>query len=447
MQKRSRAAVHSPRTETLLTQARSLLNAGDFRAAELACAAVLDHEPNNAEALHVLGLLYRQSGNLKQSIERLECAAGVAPNRADVIYELGNSYHLAGEHQKAVSCYRRVLKERPRAEAAHNNLGLAFQQQGLLPEAINCYRNALNIRSEFTDALNNLGTALLELGANAEALESFRRAINVDTRFSDAYYNMHSLLISAGDIAGAVAALEQAVAVRPNNYIARAHLGIWLDYQGFEQAAKEHFDFISQHAPQFHHELESWAYIKPKLATGSLLLANHFDSLRVAMNAARIPGLTLEFGVRYGLSINFAATLTEQAIHGFDSFQGLPEEWIGMRAGAYTTHGRQPAVADNVVLHEGWFSDTLPPFVAQHPEAVRFANIDCDIYSSAKTILDCLSDRIVSGTVLIFDEYICNPGWQQDEYKAFQEFIGRTGKHYRYLLFSPYSRQAAVLIE
>ena len=118
-----------------------------------------------------------------------------------------------------------------------------------------------------------------------------------------------------------------------------------------------------------------------------------------------------------------------------------------MQAGAYTTHGRLPEVAPNVVLHVGWFSDTLPPFVAQHHDPVRFVNIDCNIYSSTRTVLEHLEQRLVPGTVLIFDEYICNPSWRDDEYKAFREFVQRSRVSYRYLLFSPYSRQAAVIIE
>jgi hypothetical protein len=258
---------------------------------------------------------------------------------------------------------------------------------------------------------------------------------------------MHPLLISAGDIHGAVAALEQAVSANPHHYPARFHFGIWLDNQGLRESAQAHFNFVEQHAPRHRHDLDSWAYIKPRLAAGTQLLANHLDSLRTAMNQAVIPGAVLEFGVRYGLSLNFLATLTEQTIHGFDSFEGLPEAWIGMQAGAYTTHGHLPEVAPNVVLHVGWFSDTLPLFVAQPHEAVRFVNIDCDIYSSTRTVLEHLEHCLVSGSVLIFDEYICNPNWRDDEYKAFQEFVQRSGVSYRYLLFSPYSRQAAVIIE
>ena len=87
-------------------------------------------------------------------------------------------------------------------------------------------------------------------------------------------------------------------------------------------------------------------------------------------------------------------------------------------------------------LHKGWFQDTLPGFLAQHPEPARFVHIDCDLYSSTNTVLGLLADRIVPGTVIVFDEYLNYPGWQEHERKAFAEFVARTGTKYKYLGFA-----------
>ncbi|WP_425262729.1 TylF/MycF/NovP-related O-methyltransferase [Paenibacillus thermotolerans] len=54
------------------------------------------------------------------------------------------------------------------------------------------------------------------------------------------------------------------------------------------------------------------------------------------------------------------------------------------------------------------FSDTLPEFANHHNEKIAFINIDSDLYSSAKTILTVLNERIVNGTILYFDEIT---GW------------------------------------
>lgn len=133
-------------------------------------------------------------------------------------------------------------------------------------------------------------------------------------------------------------------------------------------------------------------------------------------------------------------------MHGFDSFQGLPEAWGKNPRGAYSTGGELPAVPDNVRLHAGWYVDTLPRFVADHDGPVRFLHVDCDLYSSTKTVFDTLAERIVPGTVIVFDEYFCTARWREDEHRALQEAVERNSWSHRYLAFNLWSKQAAVLI-
>jgi hypothetical protein len=121
-----------------------------------------------------------------------------------------------------------------------------------------------------------------------------------------------------------------------------------------------------------------------------------------------------------GRTISHIAGLTER-VYGFDSFEGLPEDWrSGFVKGAFA--GDLPPVPPNAVLIKGWFEKTLPEFLGKQQGPVAFLHIDCDLYSSTKTIFDLLAPRIVRGTVIVFDEYFNYPGWQQHEHKAFEEF-------------------------
>lgn len=140
-----------------------------------------------------------------------------------------------------------------------------------------------------------------------------------------------------------------------------------------------------------------------------------------------VDGLWMEFGVYQGTTINAIARYTENTVYGFDSFSGLPEDWReGKPKGRYNMQGRTPPVRPNVQLIEGWFDVTLPQFLDDHPENAAFVHIDCDIYSSAKTVLSLLRHRLVSGTILIFDEMFNYPGFQDHEIKAFYEFLKET---------------------
>lgn len=141
-----------------------------------------------------------------------------------------------------------------------------------------------------------------------------------------------------------------------------------------------------------------------------------------------VTGLVLEFGVFSGQSINkISRALTPQPVFGFDSFEGLPEDWdVGntvIKADAFDLKGSLPQVELNAILIKGWFDQTLPHFIKLFPDPIRLLHVDCDIYSSTRTIFQLLGDRIVPGTVIVFDELINYPTYDEGEWKAFYELV------------------------
>jgi hypothetical protein len=157
-------------------------------------------------------------------------------------------------------------------------------------------------------------------------------------------------------------------------------------------------------------------------------------------------GLFCEFGVFSGRSINHIAKQVKQIVYGFDSFEGLPERWRdGFAKGEFkVTH--LPKVQSNVTLIKGWFDQTLPNFLQEHVEPISFLHIDCDLYSSTKTIFELCADRIQPGTVIVFDEYFNYDGWENGEFKAFQEFIITNNMKYQYLGYNRFHEQVAIII-
>jgi hypothetical protein len=112
-----------------------------------------------------------------------------------------------------------------------------------------------------------------------------------------------------------------------------------------------------------------------------------------------------------------------------------------------TTGAVLPPVPGNAVLHAGWFEDTLDPFLAAHPGPVRLVNVDSDIYASARFVLTRLAPRIRPGTVVVFDEFIGNRTWAEDEYRAFAEYAAGNGVGWRVLAVAPVTKQVAVVID
>jgi predicted O-methyltransferase YrrM len=142
------------------------------------------------------------------------------------------------------------------------------------------------------------------------------------------------------------------------------------------------------------------------------------------------------------------AALTSQKIYGFDSFQGLPEDWrTGFEKGAFAQG--LPSVLSNVELIVGLFKDTLPDFLAQEGEtsSISLIHIDCDLYGSTKDVLTECGPFLNKGTIIVFDEYFNYPGWQQNEFQAFQEHISTIGASYRYEAFVSRHQQVCVVLE
>ncbi len=295
------------------------------------------------------------------------------------------------------------------------------------------------------EAYGNLGLALHEQGKLEAAARNYRKALEVMPDYADARYNLHALLINPKDMMPAIQCMEWVVNSCPNDLDARFTLGLLLDYSGVPESAAQHFDYVGRGSGLYRAKLDAWRYIQ-SINSKLPMMGSSIGTFELGLRAAAIDGLVLEFGVRHGNTIRQLAGLAGQQVHGFDSFEGLPEVWHHEPQGSYTTKGMVPTVPMNVRLHVGWFEKVLPEFLEKIDGPVRFMNIDCDIYSSTKTVLELLTSRIVVGTVIVFDEYIGNEHWREDEFKAFQETVAKYGWSYEYLCFSFFTKQVAVRI-
>ena len=172
------------------------------------------------------------------------------------------------------------------------------------------------------------------------------------------------------------------------------------------------------------------------------------EILKYSVENSKNDGLFLEFGVFQGNTINIISSMKpNQIVYGFDSFEGLSENWrTGFDKGSFNLNGIIPKVNPNVELIKGWFDDSLPKFLQTHKAPCSFIHIDCDLYSSTKTVLSLLKNQIVSGTILLFDEYFNYPSWQENEHKAFMEFVQYNDIEFEYIAYSMHE-QVAVKIK
>ncbi|HOW98743.1 MAG TPA: TylF/MycF/NovP-related O-methyltransferase [Kiritimatiellia bacterium] len=183
-----------------------------------------------------------------------------------------------------------------------------------------------------------------------------------------------------------------------------------------------------------------------KHALDAVGLDTQRDLIDYSLREVRVPGFYLEFGVFTGGTIRHIAKQLPagQLIHGFDSFEGLPEAWSGFDLGkdTFNLKGKLPKVPPNVVLHKGWFKDTIPAWLKENSGKIAFLHIDCDLFSSTVEILDGLAPRMQAGTVVLFDDYFNYPNWENHGFKAWQDYVAKHGVKYDYI---GYARQQAAV--
>lgn len=191
--------------------------------------------------------------------------------------------------------------------------------------------------------------------------------------------------------------------------------------------------------------VESATFFQQKMRMAQNLVTRG-QLLDHAIKHVRIPGLWLEFGVYKGDDLKQIARQCRDEVYGFDSFEGLPEDWTHFqKKGRFSLKGNPPTeLPSNVRLVPGWFDQTLPDFLNKHRDPIAFLHIDSDLYSSAKTVLHLVHTRLRPGTIIQFDDFVNYPGWQDGEHKAFQEFVELSALRYEYIGFAS-SDQAVAL--
>lgn len=462
-----------------LSDAIELHKSGNFQAADSIYSSILDAEPINVRVLALRGLAAQSLGSFNDAIRFFELAEKLQPNDTNILLQLAISLSQAGlieisnQHYKkilkinpnnlesivnyannltkldkfleAADLYKKAISIQPLSPKIYYNFGTMFLKQMDPDGALPWLKRATELDESSSSAWNSLGAVYAQIGSLNEAKIAFQKSIALDTHFVEPIFNIHSIYLDLGQSNLAIEALEKAIEVDKSSHTLKFFLGMAYEYFGFKSKGAKMLGSISQDN-SVQAELSSWKFLKDECNTLPLLIGTDNRTFEIAVANSSLNGLNLEFGVYNGKSIRRLASILGDTIHGFDSFEGIPESWNDEPKGSYSTSGKLPEVPKNVELHQGWFDKTLPSFIEKHNSPIRILHIDCDLYSSTKIIFDILSEQIVSGTVIIFDEFIGYKSWQDDEFKAFMEAAIQYSWKYEFLSFSFVTKQVALKI-
>jgi predicted O-linked N-acetylglucosamine transferase (SPINDLY family) len=208
---------------------------GHFRAGEAAqveaiCRQILETDPRQAKAMHILGLLYLQTNHPDASAQMLSQAAALMPQDYSVHHDLGNALLVLRQLDAAMAAYRRVIAMSPNSAPAHCNLGIALSESGRNPEALACFERAIALAPNQPDNHNNFGNALRNAGRLDEAIAAFQKALALRPDWPDVLNNLGNTLKDCGQIPQAIAATRKAVQLKPNFVSANSNLVMFLHF-------------------------------------------------------------------------------------------------------------------------------------------------------------------------------------------------------------------------
>ena len=445
---------------------------GRFSDAEKLAVSITNEFPQHQFAWKALGLVYGQTGRHSEAVDANQTAVALSPQDTEAHGNLGATLQELGRLDEALASYNQAIALKPDYAEAHYNLGVMLLALGRLDEALASYNQAIALKPDFAEAHSNLGVTLKDLGRLDEALASYNQAIALKPDYAEAHSNLGNTLQELGRLDEAEARYNQAIALKPDyagvfwnlQVIEKTIQGAehWIDKclevdenhvkarltkaaLRFYQGDRTNFDELMQSELKQHPYMRSfsWVFSLPNLPELYFYKFYFFDAV-VKKSITSKP--FYEFGVWRASSFKYLIKVFKKG-YGFDTFTGLPEDWnVGSRIekkGKYTSDGNVPKIKGGEFI-VGKFEDTLPIFFSESRPIASVINFDADLYSSTICALNFSKSVMDKDTILIFDELIMNESWEQDEFKALNEFCSINHYSYEVIAVSFMTKQVAV---
>ena len=266
-------------------------------AAQACFQQVLEADPQDINATHLLGVIKAQQGDRAEALRLIGAAAKRAPNVAIIKMNYANVCAALGRHEEALASYDGALALEPDRAEAHNNKGTALRELGRFEAALTSYDAAIARRPESAEAYYNRGDVLLELGRPLDALASYDKAIALGLGSADIHNNRGNVLRELKRPEEALASYDKAVGLEPNHADACNNRGNALrDLARLEDALKSYEAALALRPdhPEAHYNrgmvLKDLKRLDEALASFGKTLAlkpEHFNALGQYVFAAR----------------------------------------------------------------------------------------------------------------------------------------------------------------
>lgn len=185
--------------QALMPQALQHFQRGELEQAGALLQRVLDTQPRDFDALHMMGVIQAMEGKPQKAVELLNKALSVKKNNPFVHFNLARALIELDRHEDALAHHRKATELAPGHTVAWLNYGKSLFELDRIGESISAFDKALQIQPDYAEALNNKGLALTELDRIPESIVCFQQAISHQPDLTDAHWNLALQQLKLGD--------------------------------------------------------------------------------------------------------------------------------------------------------------------------------------------------------------------------------------------------------
>ena len=183
-----------------LKEAIALHQDGQVRQAEQIYQQILRINSQDAEALHLLGVVALQAKKYEVAVKLITQATKADSEQSSFFNNLSVALIKQGKLEEAVHACQQAIKLQPDDVETHYNLGIALQKLDKLEQALTVYQKAIKIQPGNAEIYNNLGVILWKQGKLDESIQAYQNAIEIQPNYAEPHNNLGQTLLLKGDL-------------------------------------------------------------------------------------------------------------------------------------------------------------------------------------------------------------------------------------------------------
>jgi tetratricopeptide (TPR) repeat protein len=263
-----------------LADAVSLHQQGRLPEAAAAYRAALARDPNQPDALAMLGIVALQTGRSADAIKLLQAAIAIAPRQPHYHFNLGAAFGQSGQPDQAIAAFDQALARQPAYPEALTAKATALLALGRLPEARTALREAIRLRPGHTETMHRAASVALAMGDFQDALDGFTIVANTQPNFALAYARRALALGGLNRPAEALLCFDRALALHPADADTLANRALALSRLGRFDDALAGFDAALRLSPRHVRAMDNRGTVLLKLGRHQEALDSHAAALR-----------------------------------------------------------------------------------------------------------------------------------------------------------------------